>query len=152
YANRAKKIGERLAAGTDPGLVELNQLREFDVEMKDAKGNFVPTTIRMKPLTFSLALHEAQRTILRPPIISTMSVMEAFMVYVKVCVVAGIVIGSPWIFWQLWSFVAAGLYPHEKKYVNYYLPFSLALFLAGVVVCELVVIPQAVRVLLEFNE
>jgi sec-independent protein translocase protein TatC len=152
YANRAKKIGDRLEAGIDPGLAELNQPREFDVEVKGPNGTFVPTTMRFPPLTFALALHEAQRLILKPPIISTMSVMEAFMVYVKVCVVAGIVIGSPWIFWQLWSFVAAGLYPNEKKYVNYYLPFSLALFLAGVVVCELVVIPQAVRVLLEFNE
>jgi sec-independent protein translocase protein TatC len=36
--------------------------------------------------------------------------------------------------------------------VHFYMPFSLALFLAGVFLCELFVIPQAVRFLLEFNE
>jgi sec-independent protein translocase protein TatC len=66
--------------------------------------------------------------------------------------VCGFVIGSPWIFLQVWWFVAAGLYPHEKRYVNVYLPFSLGLFLAGVFVCEEFVIPNAIRVLLEFNE
>src|SRR5438552_9893617 len=122
YANRAKKIGDKLALGNDPVLAELDEPREFEIEVKGPNGNFVATTLRIKPLSFSLALHEAQRIILKPPIISTMSIMEGFMVYVKVCVVSGIVIGSPWIFWQLWSFIAAGLYPQEMKYVNYYLP------------------------------
>jgi sec-independent protein translocase protein TatC len=80
------------------------------------------------------------------------SVMEGFMVWLKVCMLCGLVLGSPWIFWQLWSFVAAGLYPNEKKYVHVYLPFSLGLFLAGVVLCELFVIPRAIEALLWFNE
>jgi sec-independent protein translocase protein TatC len=83
---------------------------------------------------------------------ATMSVLEAFMVWIKVCMLCGLVLGSPWIFWQLWSFVAAGLYPHEKKYVHVYLPFSLGLFLAGVFLCELFVIPRAIEALLWFNE
>ena len=37
------------------------------------------------------------------------------MVWVKICMMCGLVIGSPWIFYQIWSFVAAGLYPHEKR-------------------------------------
>ena len=45
--------------------------------------------------------------------------------------VCGLIIASPWIFWQIWSFIAAGLYPHEKRYVHVFLPFSLALFLGG---------------------
>jgi sec-independent protein translocase protein TatC len=90
--------------------------------------------------------------LIRPPLLSTLSVTEGFMIYIKVCLVAGIVISSPWIFWQLWMFVAAGLYPNEKKYVYIYLPFSLGLFLVGVVLCEWIVIPAAVRYLLSFNE
>jgi sec-independent protein translocase protein TatC len=62
------------------------------------------------------------------------------------------VLGSPWIFYQIWMFVAAGLYPHEKKYVNIFLPFSLFLFLAGVVLCEWFVMTKAVEALLWFNE
>jgi sec-independent protein translocase protein TatC len=78
--------------------------------------------------------------------------MEAFMVYMKVCMVCGIVVGSPWIFYQLWAFVGAGLYPQEKRYIHVYLPFSLMLFLAGVFMCEFLVIPKAIKGLLWFNE
>ena len=70
----------------------------------------------------------------------------------KVSLVSGLVIASPWVFWQIWAFVAAGLYPHEKHYVNYYLPFSLGLFLAGAACCQWVVLPQAISALLWFNE
>src|SRR5436190_1160864 len=77
---------------------------------------------------------------------------EAFFVWFKVCLVTGLVVGSPWIFWQVWMFVAAGLYPEEKGLVHKYLPISLGLFLAGVVICELFVIPKALEALLWFNE
>jgi sec-independent protein translocase protein TatC len=83
---------------------------------------------------------------------STLNVQEAFMVYVKVSIVTGLVLASPWIFYQIWAFVAAGLYPHEKRYVNVFLPVSIGLFLAGVFLCEFVVIPRAVGALLWFNE
>jgi sec-independent protein translocase protein TatC len=79
-------------------------------------------------------------------------VQEAFMVYMKVCLMCGFVLGSPWIFWQIWSFVAAGLYPHEKRLVHVYLPFSLGLFLLGFFVCQFLVIPKAISALLWFNE
>ena len=74
------------------------------------------------------------------------------MVYLKVSMVTGFVLGSPWIFYQIWAFVAAGLYPHEKRYIHLYLPLSLGLFLFGVVICEFFVMPKAVEALLWFNE
>ena len=43
----------------------------------------------------------------------------------------GAILASPFIFFFIWQFVAAGLYPHEQRYVHIFLPFSLALFLAG---------------------
>jgi sec-independent protein translocase protein TatC len=92
------------------------------------------------------------RNVIRPRTLTTLSVQEALVVYFKVCLVAGLVIASPWVFWQIWSFVAAGLYPHEKRLVHVYLPFSLGLFLAGVFVCQFLVMPQAVAAMLWFNE
>lgn len=59
------------------------------------------------------------------------SVHEPFGIYVKAAVLVGLIIASPWIFYQIWSFVAAGLYPHEKKYINIYLPISIILFFFG---------------------
>jgi sec-independent protein translocase protein TatC len=86
------------------------------------------------------------------PQLKTLSATEAFMVYFKVCIITGFVLTSPWVFYQIWSFIAAGLYPHEKKYINYYLPFSLSLFLGGVAVSEIWIIPNALDALLQFNK
>jgi len=56
---------------------------------------------------------------------------EAFIMYFRVCLLAGFVLASPWIFYQMWLFIAAGLYPNERKYVNYGVPFSAGLFVCG---------------------
>ena len=63
--------------------------------------------------------------------LTTLSPHEAFMIWMKAGFVAGFILASPYLFYQIWVFVAAGLYPHEQRYVYVYLPFSLALFLSG---------------------
>ena len=105
-----------------------------------------------RPLDLAVIIQKSLQVVGRRPTLSTLSVQEAFMVYFKVCLVAGLVLASPWVFYQIWSFIAAGLYPHEKKYINIFLPFSLGLFLAGVLVCQFIVIPKAIEALLFFNE
>lgn len=77
---------------------------------------------------------------------------EAFMIYLKVSLIVGLVIASPYILFQLWQFVAAGLYPHERKYVYRYLPLSVGLFLGGAAFCFFAVIPQVLTFLFEFNK
>lgn len=79
-----------------------------------------------------------------------MGVMEAFMVYIKVSLLCGVVIACPWLFWQMWAFIGAGLYPHEKKLIHIYLPFSIFLFLSGCLVCQFLVMPKAVEAMLGF--
>lgn len=81
----------------------------------------------------------------------TLNVQEAFLTYLKVSFVAGFVLASPWVFYQTWLFVAAGLYPHERKYVYIYLPISLFLFLVGAVFCFKLVFPFVLNFLLGFN-
>jgi sec-independent protein translocase protein TatC len=105
-----------------------------------------------EPLQETGLLQEATRIVGDFDSMATLNVMEAFMVWFKVCLVCGFILGSPWIFWQIWMFVAAGLYPHEKRLVHVYLPISLGLFLTGVLLCEFLVIPRAIEALLWFNE
>ena len=81
----------------------------------------------------------------------TLTVQEAFLTYIKVSVVAGLVLSAPWLFYQIWMFVAAGLYPHEKKYVYVFLPLSTILFLTGAVFCFFAVFPFVLTFLLGFN-
>lgn len=81
----------------------------------------------------------------------TINVQEAFFTYVKVAMISGLVLSSPWVFFQLWLFVAAGLYPHERKWVYRFLPMSLGLFLGGAAFCFFLVIPVVLEFLLSFN-
>jgi sec-independent protein translocase protein TatC len=77
--------------------------------------------------------------------------LETPMIYFMVCLVAGLVLASPWVFYQAWAFVAAGLYRHERRYVKKYLPYSLGLFLTGVFLCFFFVLPLTLKFLLQFN-
>lgn len=83
--------------------------------------------------------------------ITTLSAQEAFSIYVKAALLVGIVLSSPWIFYQLWTFVAAGLYPHEKRLVWTFLPISIGLFLAGVCLAFFFVFDFVLDYLLDFN-
>ncbi len=77
--------------------------------------------------------------------------LETITIYFMVALVSGLVLASPWVFYQGWAFVAAGLYRHERRYVTKYLPFSLGLFLTGVALCFFFVLPITMTFLLQFN-
>lgn len=72
--------------------------------------------------------------------------------YIKIALISGLLLSSPWVFYQLWMFVAAGLYPHEKRYVNIAAPFSAVLFVCGAVFFIVVVAPLTLGFLVKFNE
>jgi sec-independent protein translocase protein TatC len=76
---------------------------------------------------------------------------EGFMIWFKAAFVLGIVLASPWIFLQVWAFVAAGLYPHEKKYVHLFLPFSLGLFFLGAATAYLFVFEPVLKFLFDYS-
>lgn len=84
--------------------------------------------------------------------LQALNAQEAFMIWIKAALVAGAVISSPWMFYQIWVFVAAGLYPHEKKYVFMYLPISLGLFFAGAALAFFFVFDPVLDFLFSFNK
>ena len=77
---------------------------------------------------------------------------EGMVVYFKVTLLCAVVLSCPLSFYHIWAFIAAGLYPHERRYVNKFLPSSVCLFLAGVLLCQFIVLPGTVKALLAFNE
>ncbi len=83
--------------------------------------------------------------------ITSLSPHETFMIWFKSCCVAGLVVASPYVFYQIWAFVAAGLYPHEKRYVHIFLPFSIGLFLAGVATAYFLVFGPVLSFLFGFG-
>lgn len=83
--------------------------------------------------------------------IKGLSAQEAFMIYLKASLMAGVIIASPWIFYQLWNFVAAGLYPTERRFVRVFLPISLLLFFTGAAFCFFVIFRFVLDYLFSFN-
>ena len=77
---------------------------------------------------------------------------DGFISYMDISMIAAVVIASPWIFYQLWLFIAAGLYPHEKRYVYMAAPFSAALFIAGALFFIFVIAPFTLQFLVMFNK
>ncbi len=74
-----------------------------------------------------------------------------FMFYLRVCFYAALFIGGPFLIWQIWAFIAAGLYKHERRYVYSYAPFSMLLFLSGVVFGYFYMVPYAQYFLAEMG-
>lgn len=80
-----------------------------------------------------------------------LNAQEPFMIWLQAGFVLGCVIAGPWVFWQAWQFVAAGLYPHEKRYVHIYLPFSIFLFFCGAALVFLFVLDPVLDFFLGYN-
>jgi sec-independent protein translocase protein TatC len=79
-----------------------------------------------------------------------LAVTEAFWVQMKVALIAGLFIASPVIMWQIWSFVAPGLYQTEKKYAAPFVIIGSLMFIAGGAFSLFVVTPYAINFLLSF--
>lgn len=78
-------------------------------------------------------------------------VSEGFMVFMRISTISALALASPWMLSQLWLFVAAGLYPNERKYVTRYLPLSVALLCAGMLFVYFFVLPWTLSFFVEFN-
>jgi sec-independent protein translocase protein TatC len=66
---------------------------------------------------------------------------EPFMLYIKIGFLAGIFISSPLILWQVWKFIAPGLYTHEKKFAIPFVLMSTIFFVAGGLFSHFVAFP-----------
>ena len=71
------------------------------------------------------------------------SLTEPFFTYLKLAFFSGIALASPVIIYQIWAFVAPGLYKHEKKYSVPFVLLATLFFVTGVLFCFLVVFPIA---------
>jgi len=78
------------------------------------------------------------------------SVAEAFFTYMKVAFIAGIILASPFVLFQVWAFVAPGLYRHEKRYVIPFVAAGSFFFVLGILFAYYVAIPVGFKFLLGY--
>ena len=73
---------------------------------------------------------------------------EMFLVYVRIAIIVGLVLASPYTIYKIWSFVAEGLYEDERKMVKVALMFGLGFFIIGTIFAYFVIVPFSTRFLI----
>jgi len=77
---------------------------------------------------------------------------EPFNMYLKVAFLAGLFVTSPFILYQVWAFIAPGLYRNEKRYVTPFMFSTVLLFIAGGYFGYKLVYPQALEFLIGYGK
>jgi sec-independent protein translocase protein TatC len=67
------------------------------------------------------------------------------MLYMQVALIGGVIVSLPNILFQLWKFIAPGLFPKERKYIYWIVFFTSFCFLAGVAFAYFVMMPMALK-------
>ena len=78
-------------------------------------------------------------------------IQETIYTALKVAFFAGFIVSLPVIFWQLWLFLAPGLYDHEKKLVIPFVFFATLMFLSGSAFAYYIVVPVGFEFLINFG-
>jgi len=99
-----------------------------------------------KPLTDTLrALHLSDKLVFTNP-------TDPFNLYIKLSLVVGLFLASPYVLWQVWLFISPGLYRHEKRYVWPFVLMTSSLFIAGGMFAYYMAFPAALKFLVTFGK
>jgi len=81
--------------------------------------------IMQKPIVTALANHKMDTKLVY------LNPTDPFNMYLKIAFLAGVFVASPFVLYQVWAFIAPGLYRHERRYVLPFMFSTVGLFLAG---------------------
>ncbi len=79
------------------------------------------------------------------------SPMDKFLAHIKISLVAGVILSSPFWVFQAWRFVSPGLYRNEKKYALGFVFSGTGLFCVGIAFAYFAVLPMAFKFLMTFG-
>jgi len=133
-----------------PFLSHLEELRRRLIVCAIAIGaGFVISYFFSKQL-FALLIHPLTKVLPAESSLIFTSLPEMFIAYLKVSLIAGVILAIPVVFYELWMFVAPALYQKEKRYVVPFVLFSSILFVAGSLFGYLIVFPYGFKFFLSF--
>ncbi|MBX3396868.1 MAG: twin-arginine translocase subunit TatC [Phycisphaerae bacterium] len=101
--------------------------------------------------TLTAPYYVAMRDLGFDPRMVQLNPIESFLEYFKISFEFGILLAAPWVLYQLWQFVAAGLYPHEKRLIRVFGPVSMGLFVVGAAFMVVVVLTGLMQFLIGFS-
>ena len=117
--NRVVKIALALAAGMVLGFIF------FHPVWRVIERPLCHTTIRGHSGCATLGVNQ----------LALSGPLDSFYLWVKVAVIVGVIVSSPVWLYQVWAFVAPGLYAREKRWAYLFIGTAVPLFLAGVTLC-----------------
>ncbi len=109
--------------------------------------NFGGPIIETLTTPYSVAMHELGFD----PQMVQLNPVESFVEYFKIAMEFALVLAAPWLLYQLWLFVAAGLYPSERRLVRLFAPTSIALFIAGAAFMIMAVLAGLLKFLIQVS-
>jgi len=99
-----------------------------------------------QPIMAALHRHKLDETLIY------LNPTEPFNIYLKVGLIAGLFVASPFILYQVWGFIAPGLYRNERRYVIPFMVTTVGLFVAGGAFGYYIVYPAALDFLIGYGE
>ena len=135
-------VAARVARGPD------GQLGVYSDEPIFAGSSVIPKGVRL-PADFSgldrRLPNEEDKLVVR-------TAVEPFSLYLQVSLYAAICLSVPFLLWQVWAFIAPGLYPHERGWALPFVAMSSLSFVGGAAFAYYVLFPPAVTYLLGLGE
>jgi len=133
-----------------PVTEHLEELRSRLIKIVTAilVGTIVAYLFRHQVLEF---LQVPIKKVLKDNPLRFFSLMEPFIVHIKVSVYTGIFISIPIILYQLWMFVSPGLLEKEKKYILPFIFMGSLFFLFGASLCYYIILPYGTQFFINFD-
>ncbi len=133
-----------------PFLSHLEELRKRLIICAIAVGSGFVISYLFAERLFKILISPLMRVMPTGDRLIFTNLPEMFLTYLKTALICGILLTAPIIFYQLWMFIAPGLYQHEKKYVIPFVVFSTILFVGGALFGYFIVFPFGFRFFLGF--
>ncbi|MEM9372661.1 MAG: twin-arginine translocase subunit TatC [Planctomycetota bacterium] len=155
-ADAAPEPAPERSSGQIPGRVEPDQhaVMSFGDHLEDLRRRLIYSILGVLPIFFvafafrnpliELLITPAREALIEGGQASTLislGMIEIFAAAVHLSFVITVLLGSPWLLYQLWLFVAPGLYRHERRFVHILLPFSGLLVVTSMAFMYIVVLP-----------
>ncbi|HTZ75569.1 MAG TPA: twin-arginine translocase subunit TatC [Candidatus Aquilonibacter sp.] len=86
-----------------------------------------------------------------PPSLYVHAPTDAVSLWINIGVYMGVGIAMPWVLYQVWLFVAPGLYKHERRALSSFIFFGTVLFALGVAFAYFIMLPQMLDFLVHFT-
>ncbi len=115
-------------------------------------GTFVAFAVAKRVLTIlELPMQRALAAAGFDPNLVSTSPTGVINLVIQMSLYLGIVIASPVVFYQVWLFIAPGLYRHERRAISVFLFFSIFLFLTGIAFAYFIILPYLIKFIIGFQ-